>query len=104
MLEGEEQTGHEAAGTGIRAPVIARCKCAAGIIDIISLIASKGVEVLGRDIDTYTADITLKDLVGDIIAQLYVGNLPLSGILDLTITEQIVPCHTVRRIIGTGYI
>ena len=62
------------------------------------MIAREGVEVLSRHIDACAADDTLEHLVRNVVTQLDVGNLPVSGVLDLAIREEVVPSQ--RGIVG----
>ena len=55
------------------------------------MIFREGIEVLGRYIDTSARHNTLEYLIGDVVTNLNVGNLPISRILNLTLTEQVVP-------------
>lgn len=55
------------------------------------MITREGIEVLCRDINTYAVYISAKPLVRHVVAKLYVGDLPISGILNLTAAEEVVP-------------
>jgi hypothetical protein len=60
------------------------------------------MEILGRNVCTNARDNTLEPLVGEVVAQFDISNLPISSILDLAIAEVVVPSLTVGYNIGTG--
>ena len=55
------------------------------------MITCEGIEVLCRDINAYAVYISAKPLVRHVVAKLNVGNLPISGILNLTAAKEAVP-------------
>lgn len=97
-LEGEVESCHEATRCGVRAVVVTRSERAAGIVNIVAMIASESKDVLSRHIDADTTYVVAEPLVGQVTAKLNIGDLPISGILDLTVAEEVVPCQ--RGIVG----
>ena len=55
------------------------------------MITCEGIEVLCRDINAYAVYISAKPLVWHVVTKFYVGDLPISGILNLTTAKEIVP-------------
>ena len=103
LLEGEEYTAHETSGTGEGAEVVAWSERSAGKVHIVAVIAGESIEVLGRHIDTGTGDDTTEQLVGNVVTQFNIGNLPVGCILNHAVAEQVVPgLSGVVGIVGAG--
>ena len=76
---------HERTGAWVRTEVVAWSEYTACIVYVVTLVTCEGVEILARHIDAETRDDTLEPLVGEVISQFDVGNLPVVGILDVTL-------------------
>ena len=95
---------HEGTCGRIRTEVISRCEGTSCIVHIVTFVAGKGVQVLCRHVETYIRYVFAKPFVGEVVAQFYIGNFPISCVLNFAVAEEIVPgqAGTVGDI-GTWY-
>lgn len=75
---------HESTCSRIRTEVVSRGESPACIVYIITVITGECVEILCRHVETYIGYIFAEPFVGEVVPQFYIGNLPISSVLDFT--------------------